>query len=1124
MFRKLLIANRGEIAVRIARTAAEMGISTVAVHPADDAASLHVRRTDESVELPGRGAAAYLDIESVVAAAIATGCDAIHPGYGFLSENAAFARRVAAAGIAFIGPAAETLDLFGDKARARALAESCGVPVMAGTPGPATLDEARGFLEALGSDGAVMIKAVAGGGGRGMRPVTRLEELADAYALCQAEAERAFGRADVYVERLFPRARHIEVQIVGDGSGAIAHFWDRDCSIQRQRQKLVELAPAPGLDNAMRRRLVDAARVMAGAARYRNIGTFEFLVDAGGRPDFAFIEANPRLQVEHTVTELVTGVDLVRIQIEIAAGRGFADLGLSTDDPPPPAGLAMQVRLNMEAMAADGTARPAGGAIAIFEMPSGPGVRVDSFGYGGYRTSANFDSLLAKLIVHAPSGRMVDAANRMLRALAETRIAGVQTNLGYLEAILHRPEIAACRLHTRLVEDHAAELADVAATRRPRLHFETPAERTLAGAKVASDDPLAVLAHGKSESAAEPSSYAIERDGPPGAEPLRAPMQGTVIALKATAGRRIRVGEPVLVMEAMKMQHVVAATVGGLLMEITVAEGDTVFEGHPLAFVEPGSAEEQVAVGDTAIDLDHIRPDLAEAMERQRLTRDEARPEAVARRRRAGQRTARENIAALCDPGSFVEYGSLVIAARRQRNTIEELIRQTPADGMIMGIGRVNGDRFPDSAARCAVVAYDYTVLAGTQGKKNHDKKDRMFELIGQWKLPTVLFAEGGGGRPGDTDEVFAGALHTPAFQLFAKLSGSEPLVGVVSGRCFAGNAVLLGCCDVIIATRDSSIGMGGPAMIEGGGLGVFRPEEVGPIDVQTRNGVVDIAVADEVEAVAAARSYLSYFQGAVADWEVADQRLLRHLVPEDRLRVYDVRRVIETLCDRDSVLELRREFGRAMITALVRIEGRPMGLIANNPLHLGGAIDSDAADKTARFMQICDAFGLPILSLCDTPGNMVGPAAERTALVRHCCRPFLIGANLSVPLFTVVLRKAYGLGAMAMAGGSFHAPFFAVAWPTGEVGGMGLEGAVKLGYRNELAAIADPAERKRRFEEMVAAMYEKGKALSAAALFELDDVIDPAETRRRIVEGLRALPPPAPRGAGKRRSWIDAW
>jgi len=491
----------------------------------------------------------------------------------------------------------------------------------------------------------------------------------------------------------------------------------------------------------------------------------------------------------------------------------------------------------------------------------------------------------------------------------------------------------------------------------------------------------------------------------------------------------------------------------------------------------------------------------------------------VARRRKTQQRTARENVDDLLDAGSFIEYGSLVVAARRKRHSLEKLIEQTPADGMIMGLGRVNGARFGDAAARCAVMAYDYTVLAGTQGAYNHRKMDRLIEIAERRRLPTVFFCEGGGGRPGDTE----GGGYVRGFELWARMSAVAPMIGITSGRCFAGNASALGCCDVIIATKGSNIGMGGPAMIEGGGLGIFKPEEIGPVAVQEPNGVIDILAEDEADAVHIAKQYLSYFQGNLSDWACADQRRLRQVIPENRVRVYDIRQLIETLADTGSLLELRPKFGASMIAALIRIEGRPMGVIANNPKVLGGAIDSDGSDKAARFLQICEAFDVPVLSLSDTPGMMVGPEVEKTALVRHCSRLFVIGANLTVPMFSVVLRKSYGLGALAMTGGSYPASVFAVAWPTGEFGGMGLEGSVKLGYRNELAAITDPGARKAKFDEMVAAAYEHGKALNQASTYHIDQVIDPADTRRWIVAGLRSLPPAQPRLEKKLR-WIDAW
>jgi acetyl-CoA carboxylase carboxyltransferase component len=598
---------------------------------------------------------------------------------------------------------------------------------------------------------------------------------------------------------------------------------------------------------------------------------------------------------------------------------------------------------------------------------------------------------------------------------------------------------------------------------------------------------------------------------------VEAPMQGTIVSVDVRPGDVVGPGQQLLVIESMKMEHVIDAEEGGEVVDIAVEPGQTVNPGDVLVRLNPhsGGGNRSVSPLSTAR-TQGDRVDLAEVLDRHAMTLDERRPDAVERRRKTKQRTARENVDDLCDPGSYVEYGNLVIAAQRRRRSVEDLVARTPADGMIAGIGTVNGKR-------TIVMSYDYTVLAGTQGLQNHRKKDRLFELAEELRLPIVFFTEGGGGRPGDTDGMGVSGLDCMAFALFGGLSGLVPLVGINSGYCFAGNAAILGCCDVVIATANSNIGMGGPAMIEGGGLGVYEPDEVGPMSVQAANGVVDIAVADEAEAVAVAKRYLSYFPGPSSTWECADQTLLRNVVPENRLRAYDVRAAINGLADTDSVLELRDGFGPGMVTALIRVEGRPLGLIANNPTHLGGAIDADGADKAARFMQLCDAYDLPILFLCDTPGIMVGPEVEKTGLVRHVSRMFVTGASLTVPVFTIVLRKGYGLGAQAMAGGSFKAPIFTVAWPTGEFGGMGLEGAVKLGYRRELEAIEDEGERQKVFEGMVARMYEHGKALNTATYFEIDDVIDPADSRRWITATLESAPPAPPR-TGKKRPNIDTW
>ena len=518
---------------------------------------------------------------------------------------------------------------------------------------------------------------------------------------------------------------------------------------------------------------------------------------------------------------------------------------------------------------------------------------------------------------------------------------------------------------------------------------------------------------------------------------------------------------------------------------------------------------------------DGVRDDLAEVLERRRLTTDEARAEAVQRRHGAGRRTARENLRDLVEPGSFVEYGGLAVAAQRMRRETAELIERTPADGLIGGTARINADLHGERAA-CAVLSYDYTVLAGTQGAIGHRKKDRLFELIERMRLPTVLFAEGGGGRPGDTDYAVVSALDTRAFALWSRLSGVVPRIAIVAGRCFAGNAVLAGASDLIVATESIALGMGGPAMIEGGGLGSFEPDAIGPLAVQGPNGVVDVEVGDEAEAVAAAKRLISYFQGPIEAHEAPDQTELREAVPERRRRAYEVRTVVEGLTDAGSVTVLRERFAPEMLTALARIEGRSVGVIANNPMRLAGAITSEGADKAARLLQLCDAFGLPVISLIDTPGMMVGPEAEGTGLVRHCSRLFVAGAALRVPLCAVILRKAYGLGAQAMAGGSMHEPLLTVGWPTAELGAMGLEGAVKLGFRRELEAIADEAERAERLEQMVAHAHEHAKALNAATLFELDDVIDPAETRGLLARTLAAASAHAV--APQRPRFVDTW
>jgi acetyl/propionyl-CoA carboxylase alpha subunit/acetyl-CoA carboxylase carboxyltransferase component len=1054
---RLLIANRGEIALRIIRTATELDLGTVAVYAEDDADSPHVHAADEAIGLPGAGPAAYLDHAAILAAAKKSGAELIHPGYGFLSEQPEFARACTTAGYTFVGPDAAALELFGNKSAARRAAVAAGVPVLPATDGPSSVEDIRAFLAA--HENGIVIKALAGGGGRGMRMVRGAEQIDDAYRQCAAEAQLGFGDSALFAEAHLANARHIEVQVVATPSRALA-LGDRDCSIQRRYQKLVEIAPAQGISTTLRRDLHRAAARLCAQADYRGLATVEFLV-AGEQ--FVFLEVNPRIQVEHTVTEEVTGIDLVAVQLRIAVGAAFHQLrlpaGIVADGqevvgaPAAVRGIAIQTRVNMESMGADGSVMPTAGTLTVFSPPSGPGVRVDTFGRPGLTPSPRYDSLLAKVITRVRGSSFSAAVRKAQTALDEFGIEGIRTNIGFLREILSHSQSHSGPVTTSFVDENLSTLVGAVQSRR-----------------------------------SEPRVASIELY--PGEEVLRAQLAGTVVEA-ATEDAEFAAGAQLVVLEAMKMQHVLTAPDAVRTVRTLVTPGQVVGTGDPLV-VFTRTGEHAQTEGAADVDLDRARADLDEVRRRHVLTLDEGRPAAITKRHKQNRRTARENITDLVDPGSFVEYGALTLAAQRSRRSEEDLIANTPADGLVAGLATIGG-------AEAVVLSYDYTVLAGTQGMRNHAKTDRVFDLAARRKLPVVLFAEGGGGRPGDTDLANIAGLDVPTFRTLGALSGQVPLVSIVSGRCFAGNAALAGTCDVIIATPDANIGMGGPAMIEGGGLGEYRPEDIGPIDVQRRNGVVGLVARDEAHAVSLAKQYLSYFHGKLDDWEAPDPRRARHVVPENRLRAYDVHHAIESVVDVGSVLELRSDYGVGVVTALVRVEGAAFGLLANSSHHLGGAIDAEVADKIADFLTLCESFGLPIISLCDTPGFMVGPDAEIHAAVRRFSRLFIVGARLTVPFGMIILRKGYGLGAMAMAGGSFLAPEFTVAWPTGEIGGMGLEGAVRLGFSKELAAVIDPIERQNLFDKLVEAAYQHGKALTSATTFELDDVIDPADSRAWI-------------------------
>ncbi|WAL41133.1 carbamoyl-phosphate-synthetase [Brevibacterium sp. BRM-1] len=1117
----VLVANRGEIAVRVIATAQALGHRAVAVHSADDATSLHVSAADLAIELPGTGPAAYLDIAALTAAIEEAGADIVHPGYGFLAESAAFARACAAAGAAFAGPSPEALEATGDKARTAALARELGIPLGASTP---VLDGADGARELLAaSPQGIALKAVAGGGGRGIAVVTEPGELEAAFARCAAEARAGFGDDRVFAEEWFAGARHIEVQCAGLGDGRVVAVGDRDCSLQRRRQKVIEIAPAPGLDPGLRARLWEAAERLLAALDYASLATVEFLV-AGDR--WVLLEVNPRIQVEHTVTEEVTGLDLVAVQLALASGE---PVDLPRGDPGGvPGRFAVEARVGAEALRADGAVEPAVGRVEGLELPFGPGVRVDSWLRPGTQVGALYDSLLAKVTVSGAD--LAGAVRALTGALARTRIRGVDTTLPLLRAILAAG--LAGEATTTALDERLGELleaaAGIAADAEPGDRGRPDGEPGGASGPGPDGQPASASGAGGS---GEPESGAALPEPGPGEEYVRAPLTGTVIALGE--------GSELAVIEAMKMHHPVTAPPHARARAL-VAVGQTVRAGEPLFLIE--TAEPGAGAVDAEAAAEH--PGIAEARERHAGTGDEARPEAVAKVHARGRRTARENLADLVVAGTFVEYGPLAIAAQRARRSRADLIARTPGDGLVGGIGRI---ATPAGEVEAVVMSYDYMVLAGTQGARNHAKTDRLIHVARERGLPIVLFAEGGGGRPGDTDIPPGAQLDVTTFAALAGLRGRVPLVAIVSGRCFAGNAALAGVCDVIIATEDANIGMGGPAMIEGGGLGRFAPEDVGPAALHARTGAIDVLAADDAAAVARAREYLGFAAGGRAAEGSAPNRGAvdggaagagapaagtreaealesegpaagapeagdagaadcqgarpdpRTLVPADRLRAFDMRELIAAVADPATVFELRADHADGAIVGFARVQGRPFGFIANANRHQGGAIDVDAARSFTAHLRLVQALGLPLVSFVDTPGFMVGPQAEEEPGVRVFGELFAAGAALTVPVGAIIVRKAYGLGAMAMTAGHLRATQFTVAWPSGEMGPMGLEGAVRLGFAKELAAIADADEREAAFRERLDALYEQGRAMSAAEVFDVDDVIDPADTARWI-------------------------
>jgi acetyl/propionyl-CoA carboxylase alpha subunit/acetyl-CoA carboxylase carboxyltransferase component len=1117
LFSRVLIANRGEIAIRVARAAAALGIDSVGVYATADALGLHTRITTESRLVDHHQSSAdpvraYLDIEGLLAIAKASGCDCVHPGYGFLSENPGFAQRCGEQGIVFIGPRPATLALFGDKTRARALARSLDIEVIPGSLDKvANSDEAAAVAEQI--EYPVMLKAAAGGGGRGIRVVNNSGEMAAAFARCESEALAAFGDGSLFVEKLLARPRHIEVQILADTHRSIVHLYERDCSVQIRNQKMVEIAPAPGLDAELRQRLLDDAVRIARAANYVNAGTVEFLVVPETGQHF-FIECNPRIQVEHTITEQVMGIDLVEAQFRVAAGETLTDLGLPSQSViEAPRGYAIQARI-----VAGGP-----GTLTGYKEPTGPGVRVDSCGYLGYTPPPQFDPMFAKLICESNSTRsFASAIDHALRALDEFHIAGLPTNLRQLSAILSHPTLRAGDARTTFLGEH------------PELVTSPATIASSSAALALLEQQAAALRNGKSMhtlSGAHPGTASLLV--PEGEEGVPSPMPGSVIEVAVEPGSTVEAGDTLMVISAMKMECAITAPCAGVVTAIQPTEIKAIVAaGQIVATIAP--AERPRAAGATRDYGENTwAPMLADVRALQAIARGRLAPDStdpgVVRQRQRGKLTCRERIDLLIDPGSFREIGSLAGFTDYDENGL--VCGFTPANH-VGGWGKI--------ANRVAVVcADDFTSRGGHADGAIAAKAFYLDQLSLDLRCPSIRLLDGssGGGsvaamvpkqrKAGESNAressgtIVAGrprvsgeggsflVSHLGSTTYTAQLA-QVPVVNLLLGSVVGIGAAkaVLGHFAVMVRDIAQLFVAGPPVVSHAMGYDITK-EELGGWQVHCRNGSVDNLAETEEEAMAMTRRFLSYLPSSVyeappilppdpSDPPEQREEELFTIIPRKRTTAFDMRRAVRLMADRGSFFEIGSLWGTDQIVGFLRFNGYPMGVVASDCRHVnGGAMTADGCDKLKRHLDLCDLFHLPILNLIDSPGFAVGLEHEITGTIRKGAEWMIAYAQVSVPVFTVIMRRSFGV-----AGNNFATPRSGasarVVWPAADVGGIPPEGGIEAAYKRQLAEAADPAALR---AEINARIESARGPIGPLNKFQIEELIDPRDTRRWICE-----------------------
>ncbi len=1164
MFQRVLIANRGEIAIRIARAAASLGIESVAVYAPIDALSLHTRFATRAVQIPGwdHKAAdpvrAYLDIEAMIAIAKAEGCDCVHPGYGFLSENATFAQRCREEGIAFVGPSADALELFGHKVKAREFAQTLGIPVVPGAKTPlADAHEAATLAATVGYP--VMLKAAAGGGGRGMRRVATAAEMDEAFARCQGEALAAFGNGEVFLEKLVERPRHIEVQVLGDNSGAVVHLHERDCSVQLRNQKVVEVAPAPNLDDALRARILADAVKLAQAAGYENAGTVEFLVSPEAGAHW-FIECNPRIQVEHTVTEQVTGIDLVEAQFRVAAGSTLAQLGLGSQDAVgAPRGFAVQARVVAQGV----------GTLTAYREPTGPGVRVDACGYLGLAPPPQFDPLLAKVIGQSGSARsFASAVERTLRALDEFHVAGVPTNLASLRAILRDADFANGDARTSLLDEQpaltgkGAPAAAASSAAGPTAAASPAPGPTTSAAAPASepgsdklkflDQQLASLGRTAPKAGLADAFGSPSLTVPDGHEAVECPMAGSVIELRVAPGAQVAAGDTLLVISAMKMETSVTAPCAGTVTELqALAVGDSVTAGQVVAAIKPSAAGDTRAAATAPADGGWL-PTLAQVDQLRALAKERLAPGSqdpgVVRQRSRGKLTCRERIDHLLDAGSFREVGS--VAGFTSYDGDGNITAFTPANH-VGGWGRLEG-------RKVIVCADDFTSRGGHSDGAIGEKSRHLDRLSIELRVPSLRLLDGssGGGsvaamvpkqqadeshakessgaiKAGQPRVTGGGGSFLPGHlgsSLYAEQLATVPVVNLLMGSVVGLGAAkaVLGHFSVMVRDVAQLFVAGPPVVSHAMGYEVTK-EELGGWHIHGRNGAVDNVADSEQEAMAQARRFLSYLPPSVHQMppvlppnpaDPADRREeeLLTLIPRKRTTTFDVRRAIRLMADKGSFFEIGGLWGTDQVTGLVRFNGHPMGVIASDSRHEnGGALTAAGCEKLIRHLDLCNLFHLPVLNLVDNPGFAVGIEHEMASTIRRGGTWMIAFAQTRVPIFTVLMRRSFGV-----AGNNYATPrenaAVRVVWPAADVGGIPPEGGIEAAYKRQLAEAADPAALR---AEINARIESARGPIGPLNRFQIEEMVDPRETRGLVSEWVEGAYRVAGEGV---RAGVGSW